>query len=166
MSLSRVLGIVVVILSVKFASAGAFTAFEEAREREALGVKENCGPQPEAPGLLGSIFNGSQKKAVDNYYLCLERNKRRDYLKGKGESQAIVDRTRESCQNSIRRLSSNPSTLSFNYGKEFDYLSGLNGSGVDTTDGGYSVKVSGSDIRGQFYVTCYMDKSFNITNVR
>lgn len=166
MRFSRVLGMAVVILSVKLASAGAIASFEEAREMGALGAKENCGPQPEAPGLLGSIFNGSQKKAVDNYYLCLERNKRRDYLKGKAELQVIVDRTRESCQNRIRRLSSNPSTLSFDYGKDFDYLSGLNGSGVDTTDGGYSVKVSGSDVSGKFYVTCYMDKSFNITNVR
>lgn len=166
MSLSRVLGMSVVLLSFKLASAGAFTAFDEERERDALGAKENCGIQPEAPGLLGSIFNGSQKKSVDNYYLCLERNKRRDYLKGKGELQDVVDNTRKSCQNAIRRLSSDPSTLSFVRGKDFDYLSGLNGSGIFTTDGGYSVKLSGSDVRGQFYVTCYMDKSFNITNVR
>lgn len=166
MSFSRIFGVAVIILSVESASAGAFTTYEQTQERDALGAKENCGPQPEEPSLLGSVFNSTKKTAVDNYALCLERNKRRDYLNGKIELQNIVNHTRGSCQNAIRKLSSNPSTLSFNDGGDFDYLSGLNGSGVNTTDGGYSVKISGSDIRGSFNVTCYMNKSFSITNVR
>lgn len=154
------------LVAVSTVSAGPFTAYQDGQERSALGAQENCAPQPESPSVLGSIFNSSQKKAVDNYYACLERNKRRDYLKGKSEMQAIVDRTRDSCQNAIRRLSSAPWTLSFEYGKDFEFIYGLNGSGVDTTDSGYSIKVSGSDVRGPFHVMCYMDKSFGITNLK
>jgi hypothetical protein len=131
-----------------------------------LGPHENCGAQPPRPGAISSFFSSSEKQAETNYYACLERNKRRDYFVEKGKMQTIVYKVRESCQNAIRKISQNPSTLSFDSGQDFSFSNGLNGSGINTTDGGFSVNLQGSDIRGSFNVTCYMDKFYNITNVR
>jgi hypothetical protein len=166
MQISRLLAMVAMFLSACLPPGVAFAGFFEDEERRTLGAQENCGPQPPQAGLFGSIFNSAENRALDNYNVCRQRNDRRAYLENKAEMQAIVDSTRESCKNAIRKMSSNPSTLSFDYGNAFDYLHGLNGSGVTTTDGGYSVKVSGSDVGGPFYVQCYMTKSFTITNVR
>jgi hypothetical protein len=159
------LGIAAVVLSIQAATAG-WTAFQDAEDRKALGPPENCGVQPPEPGLIESMYNSPAKAALADYYSCFKRNEKREFLRGKGELQTIVDRTTSNCQSAIRRLSPNASTLAFDYGKDFDYLAGLKGSGVDITDGGYSIKVSGSDVSGRFRVTCYTDKSFNITNVR
>lgn len=157
---------VLTLATITTVSAGPISTYAENQERSALGAQENCQSQPEAPSMLGSIIGNSQKKALDNYYACLERNKRRDYLGEKSKMQSIVDQAKDSCHNEIRKQSSAPATLSFDNQKNFEFITGLNGSGIDTTDGGYSIKVSGSDIRGSFHVMCYMNKSFRITNVK
>ena len=146
--------------------AGAFSDYLAQEELQKLGPVENCGHQPPEPGLLGSMYNSPQKNAINNFYACRSRNERRQTLKSTSDMQDIVSRATASCQNSVRRMSSNPPTLSFDSVKSFSWMGGLNGSGVDTTDGGYSIGVSGSDIRGRFSVTCYMNKSYNVTNVK
>ena len=154
-------------ITVSAVTAGPFSVYQDEQERASLGARENCGAQPAKPSVLGSIVNAAaHKRAEESYSACLERNQRRDYLKGKSEGQAIVDRARDSCQNSVRRLSAAPSTLSFENGKDFEFIYGFNGSGIDRTEGGYSVKLSGSDVQGPFHVTCYLDKSFRVTNVK
>jgi hypothetical protein len=147
-------------------SAGAFEELEQRQEIERLGQKENCGSQPPAPGLIGSLYNSPEKRAVDEYYSCGERNSRRDYLKSTQEMQAIVTQASTSCQNAIRKLSANPSTLSFDSINSFDWIHGLNGSNVNFTDGGYSSRISGSSIGGRFVRTCYMDNGYKVGNVR
>lgn len=166
MTLRLTLGAAALILYMDLASAGVFTHLQEADERKTLGPPENCGVQPTEPGFIGSLYNSSEKTALTNFYACRSRNERRLTLRSNGEMQNIVDRTTTSCQNAVRKLSSNPSTLSFDLAKFFSWKDGLNGSGVDITDGGYSVRISGSDISGRFSLTCYMEKTYNVTNVR
>jgi hypothetical protein len=91
---------------------------------------------------------------------------RRNSDRHQKQMEGIVYSTREACRLAVRRLSSQPSTLAFDYGKKYDIMYGLNGSGVDITDGGYSVDLSGSSVEGKFRVKCYMDERFKVTNVR
>ena len=149
-----------------FLAAVSFAAFALPPEYEPL---EDCGSPPDYPAWYDRAVNKSKVVAHEKYQQCLGRNRdreRRNIERQTAELQAIVFRSPESCRQAIRRIAPQPSTLSFDYAKPFSYLSGLNGSGVDRTDGGYSVEVSGSDFQGQFSVKCYMDKRFNVTGVR
>ena len=149
-----------------FLAAVSFAAFALPPEYEPL---EDCGSPPDYPAWYDRAVNKSKVVAHEKYQQCLGRNRdreRRNIERQTAELEAIVFRSHESCRQAIRRVAPQPATLSFDYAKPFSYLSGLNGSGVDRTDGGYSVEVSGSDFQGQFSVKCYMDKRFNVTGVR
>lgn len=142
------------------------TALALTSGRESL---EDCGPSHDAPALYDRFINKPKVAAYEKSEQCLERNRgreERNIQRQTAELEGIVSRSHESCRQAIRRLAPQPATLSFDYAKPFSYMSGLNGSGVDTTDGGYSVEVSGSDIQGRFSVKCYMNKQFNVNSVR
>lgn len=166
MSIKWAWGVIVLFSCMGEVSAGPFSAYLNQEELRKLGPMENCGPQPPEPDLIGSMYNSPRKEALNNFYACRSRNEQRQTLKSNADMEDIVDRTTTSCQNAVRRMSSNPPTLSFDSVKPFSWMQGLNGSGVDTTDGGYSIRISGSDIRGKFSVTCYMNKSYNVTDVK
>lgn len=130
---------------------------------------ENCGPAVERPGKLESLFSKDKVAAFEKSEACTQRNRDRDernIARNTKMLEGIVYNTRESCKQAVRKLAAAPSTLSFDYGKPFSYTGGLNASGVDTTDGGYSVNISGTAVGGAFAVKCYMDERFNITSIR
>ena len=91
---------------------------------------------------------------------------KRNVEKMQKEGQAEIDKSHEVCKNAIRKLSSQPTTLSFDYPPRYEIINGLNASGMFSTDGGRSLVVSGSDINGKFRVACYMDMNFRVTHVR
>lgn len=134
-----------------------------------LESEENCGEPMSPPNWVDSTFNKDRAAAAYRFQACFQRNealKRRNFDRLQKQMEGIVYSTREACKQAVRRLSSQPSTLSFDNGKNFEFIYGLNGSGVDSTDGGYSVDLSGSSAGGRFRAKCYMDERFNVTNVR
>ena len=131
--------------------------------------EENCGAPVESPAWYERVVNKQKVNAYAKFEQCLDRNRerqKRNIERQTAELEGIVSRTHENCKQAIRRAAPQPATLSFEYAKPFSYTSGLNGSGVETTDGGYSVQVTGSDIQGRFVVKCYLDKQFNVTALR
>ena len=140
-----------------------------AAQGEKMEDEENCGPHIEELVTVESRLNPSRPVATKNYQECSLRNFDRRNRNGKRETalmEKLVFRTRDVCTQVIRRTSQAPSTLSIDYGKPYSWMSGLNGSGVDITEGGYSVNVTGSSAIGRFSVTCYMDKNYVVTHVR
>ena len=132
-------------------------------------LEENCGEPVERPLWYERIASSHELDAHAKYQQCLETNRerhKRNIERQTAELEGIVSRTHESCRQAIRRVAPQPATLSFDYAKPFSYASGLNGSGVDTTDGGYSAQVTGSDIQGRFTVKCFTDKRFIVTALR
>ena len=123
--------------------------------------QEDCGTYPTG---LKALFGD----AKDKFEACnarrneAQRQSAEAYFNGQKD---IVNRTQESCSNAVRRMSTQPSTLAFDLVR-YERCCGLNSANVDITDGGYSVKLTGSDISGRFRVMCYMDKRFTITNVK
>jgi hypothetical protein len=63
---------------------------------------------------------------------------------------------RESCKQAVRKLSSAPTTLTWDHSID----------GPSPTDGGYFVRISGNDVSGRFSATCYMDTNYSVTHVR
>ena len=123
---------------------------------------EDCG---EYPTGLKSLFGDAKEK----FEACNRRRneeQRNNVEKMQKEGQDKLDKSREACINAVRKLSSQPSTLSFEYAPRYEISNGLNASGFYSTDGGYSIKLSGSDVNGRFGVVCYMDKNYRVTNVR
>lgn len=123
---------------------------------------EDCGAYPTG---LSALFGDAKEK----FEACNRRRneaQRNSVEKTQKEGQTQLDNSREACMNAVRKLSSQPSTLSFDYAPRYEIANGLNASGLDFTDGGYSVKLSGSDVNGRFRVMCYMDKSFRVTHVK
>ena len=107
---------------------------------------EACGPWVAEPGWFDSIFSKEKVAAAAKYQACEQRERdreKRNLERHTAEMEGIVNSTRESCKRAIRKLSSSPSTLSFDSSAPFSFMHGLNGAGVNITDGGYSVKVAG-----------------------
>lgn len=128
---------------------------------DVLAQSEGCGA---APTGLKALFGDANEK----FESCLRRQNEEQRIsveKMQKKGQDEIDSSREACKNAVRKLSSQPSTLSFDYGKRYEIINGLNASGLNLTDGGYSIKLSGSDVNGQFRVTCFMDKNFRVTNI-
>jgi len=129
---------------------------------------EDCGEPVGLPGWYDHLINKGKVKASAKYQQCFERNRERETRnieRQTAELKNIVFRAHESCHQAIVKIAPNAGTLSFDYAKPFSYMTGLNGSGVYTTEGGYSVQVSGSDYRGRFSLKCYMGKEFNVTGI-
>ncbi|OYZ83443.1 MAG: hypothetical protein B7Y03_09150 [Polaromonas sp. 24-62-144] len=130
---------------------------------------EDCASTQDVPVWYDRFINKRKVVAYEKVQQCLQQNRereKRNIERQTAELEGIVSRSHESCRQAVRRLVPQPATLSFDYTKPFSYLAGLNGSGVNTTDGGYSVEVSGSDIQGRFSIKCYMSKQFNVTTLR
>lgn len=129
---------------------------------EAKAQNSNCGDYPTG-------FKALFGDAKERFLACKQRERDEERAKIEAiriETQTKIDRGRESCMNAIRRLSSRPETLSFDYVQQYTFLSGTKASGFEQTDGGYSARVTGSDISGHFNVVCYMDKNYRITGIK
>lgn len=123
---------------------------------------EDCGPYPTG---LNRLFGDATKK----FEACVDRrneDQRNIVEKMKKDMQGMLENSESACKTAIRKLSSRPSTLSFNFVPKYEILNGLNASGFDYTDGGYSLKLSGSDVNGRFRVVCYLDKNYRVTDIR
>ena len=130
---------------------------------------EDCGRPVVQTTWFDSIFNKEKVAEEAKMKACLQRardREERNMQRHLAEMNNIVNGTRDSCMRAIKKLSSAPSTLAFDYAKPFSFMQGLNGAGVNITEGGYSVKVSGSSVNGLFSVTCYTDNNFAVTNVK
>lgn len=133
------------------------------------GLEENCGAVPNTPQWYHRLLSNKNVEAYESHERCLDRNReiqKRNVERQMEDLKNIVFQSHESCRQAIRKIAPRPETLSFDYAKPFSYSSGLNGSAVDMTDGGYSVLVAGTDIQGRFKVKCYMDKHFRVTTTR
>lgn len=154
----KILNVLLLLTMVFFSeksTSGLFAEIMEKEELVRLGPLQNCGSPPPEPNAFDKLINNAKMKASENYDMCQRANARRKQLMAGQEYAQQEVAIENSCQNAVRKMSSNPSTLAFDYKRNWKI-----------TDGGYSVIVTGSDIRGQFSVTCYMDKYYNITNVR
>lgn len=117
-----------------------------------LANAEDCGPPvyPQGGALerIDKTFNdGKHAKAAAKWFECSQRN---------DPAEITMTRAIESCKQAIRRVTASPSTLSFAQA----YMP------PSTTEGGYSIGVGGQSSAGQFYRKCYMDKNFNVTEIK
>jgi len=139
-----ILPLLAMVFFSKLSTAGIFSEFLDSEELARLGPLQNCGSPPPEVNAFDKLTNNAKMKASNNYDMCQRANARRKQLmQGQEYAQQEVA-IANSCQNAIRKISSNPSTLSFDYNRNWRMI-----------DGGYSVIVTGSDIRGQFSFTCY-----------
>lgn len=127
-----------------------------------LAQEQDCGQRPTG---LKSLFGN----ATERYEDCLRRREeaqRKSIERLEQEGQEKLDRSEASCKNAVRGMSRQPSTLSFDRVPRYQLWRGLKLSGLNITEGGYSIELIGSDANGSFVVTCYMDKNYRVTNVR
>lgn len=123
---------------------------------------EDCGAAPS--GLKGLFGDAKEKFEACNNRRNEKQRSNVDALQREGQTK--LDNSQESCKNAVRKMSVQPSTLSFDYVPRYEILNGLKASGFSHTDGGYSINLSGSDVNGRFKVVCYMDENYRVTNVR
>jgi len=143
------------IFSSADSSSGVYSEMMEKEELERLGKIQDCGAPPPSPNAFDRLINNKKMKDSEDHDRCLRTNARRmELMDGQLYAQKI-NNIQNSCHNAIRSMSKNPSTLSFNYDRNWK-----------VTDGGYSITVNGSDSNGYFVVTCFMDRNYSVTNVR
>lgn len=131
----------------------------------AIAAEEDCLALP-MPNGFERFFNTQKKKNQDACFARNEARTNQNIINVTSKNQKLVDDVRESCINAIRRISTAPSTISFDYVQNYDLLTGIKALGVGSTDSGYYAIVSGLELNGVFNITCFMGKDFNITDIR
>ena len=142
--------------------------FEKADEQLDKENKARCGERPEEPGMYDKAVRTKKLEASERYADCyrrLEAERAESTKKYMRDQVDLVFQVHEACRGAMKRRSRAPQTLSFEL---YRYEPGLgyNSANVDTTAGGYSVAISGSDSDGPFRVRCFMDKAYTVGAVR
>lgn len=137
----------------------------EAQQKE---EEARCGSSPPPPSWYDRSLSTEKHSAFQRYQQCLAKLHQERRVAGERvirENRQTVLNVHMACRDAVKKLVRSPDTVSFASYK-YDPLFGFNSAGVDITDGGYSVEVSGSHVGGDFRVKCYMDKRFVVSAVR
>lgn len=165
--LFAVVSVGAVVMSV-VPSAHASDLFDMVQAQRDKETKERCGDFPPEPSLYDKAMRTEKFAARVNYEKCLRRLEAQWDQRAKQldtDMHSVVFQVHDACRGAVKRMSQAPDTLAF---KDYRYevSLGYNSANVETTQGGYSVVVGGSDSNGPFLVKCFMDKAYRVTAVR